>query len=829
MADEYINQELVVSILDKLNDTINEITADVTGQSTKLINNVLEQKKEEGFFDSLSLGDDSVHTVNIADDNVTDSKIKSTYENLITEITSNKTIDTSTGELIDSTDNYVTNFIQTRDGNGKLINDNLYVNKWDSGLLWVGYGNDKTTVVSTGIGGTGFTSFRRKIKGVSNPNIYYIRVVGYYSRCLENELIVTPTEFKSLDWLRLSQENFTTPIGMQSVKNNTARFKENNVIDININTEEETITFIANRNGSIYLNNTNPTVIVKDETQSITLKSSTTYVLVYNPNTTKVELLTYGASLPSCVILAYIYYYNANLVRLALCGNDNAITVYKNNIQQYDMLVGLLPMENSQETTTRIKEINVFDITIADGIMTLTAKRHGSAYINHKEKTICSKGDTLEVNPLTKNATYVLMYSMENNALKLIKHTDITEKCVILAYIYYYNANLVRLALCGNDNSISVFNNGVQVYDMQTEQSIFNHSANSKSDVWNDWTTATGKVGGGLTSLDKITAPVPFVFNSSIYSNNGMLVAKSGDTNTWNSYDNFLGGHMVQLFSKDKSYRGTLILDDRIDTLPVLAIQSWITYGSGHMAFGWVHLGADSAGRIDEVAIGKDTGVYFNPKVTINNTPTVMKAQEFITNMPMQYELNDDGTYKLDDNNQRVYSLGDTIDDKNVVQVNTDNDLYFHSATDNEWHKLNLDTEVNTINEGITTINSTLDTLNSSIETINNSISTINTELDTKDTEISTINETITSLTTEVNTLKTTTETLTSNLATLTSTVSDLSTELEDLKTLVGNPTENHKSNNITYDNSVSGLTATDVYSAINELKTMIDNLSTTP
>ena len=47
MAEEHINQELVVSILDDLDNKINQITADVTGQSTKLITSILEQKKNE--------------------------------------------------------------------------------------------------------------------------------------------------------------------------------------------------------------------------------------------------------------------------------------------------------------------------------------------------------------------------------------------------------------------------------------------------------------------------------------------------------------------------------------------------------------------------------------------------------------------------------------------------------------------------------------------------------------------------------------------------------------------------------------------------------------
>lgn len=352
---------------------------------------------------------------------------------------------------------------------------------------------------------------------------------------------------------------------------------------------------------------------------------------------------------------------------------------------------GQLNTYTTKNATTRFKEINVMDINIntTDNTISYNTKRTGSIYVNNTNPTIVKANQTKSV-PLKNSTTFVLAYNPITNSLNLDTYGYSLQTCIILAYIYYYNSNLVRLCLCGNDNSIAVYRDGTRLYDMQTEQSIFNHTANSKASVWNDWTTSTGKVGGGVTTLDKTTAPVPFAFNSSVYATNGMFVAKAGDTNTWNSYDNFLGGHMIQLFAKDKSYRGTFILDDRIDTLPVLAIQSWITCGSGHMAFGWVHLGADSAGRIDEVSKGKETGVYFNPKVTINNTPTIMKPQPLITTMPMQYELNEDGTYKLDSNNQKISKEAETIDGKDILQVNESNELCFHSAKDNKWYKINM-------------------------------------------------------------------------------------------------------------------------------------------
>ena len=67
-----------------------------------------------------------------------------------------------------------------------------------------------------------------------------------------------------------------------------------------------------------------------------------------------------------------------------------------------------------------------------------------------------------------------------------------------------------------------------------------------------------------------------------------------------------------------------------------------------------------------------------------------MKAQELITTMPMQYELNEDGTYKLDSNNQKISKEQETIEGKDILQVNENHELCFHSAKDNKWYKLNM-------------------------------------------------------------------------------------------------------------------------------------------
>ena len=746
MANENINQELVVSILDKLNDTINEITADVTGQSTKLITSILEQKKNDGYFSSIALGDNSVHENNIIDEAITNNKIKSTCDNLATNIIEDKTIDTSTGKLIDETGTYVTDFIQVRNADKSIIYDNLYVNKWKNNLLWVGYGYDKTTVVKSGLGGTG-TGLQRKITVRSFSSVYYVRIVGYTDLCLSSEFIVTDTEYKNIDWLKLDTTNFTNSLPSYLCNNNICTVKTDNSININIK-----------------------------------------------------------------------------------------------------------PLESDSETNK----------------VTLTTNKTVMAYVDNTSVKIANSGYTLTESLSTGN--YGLIYNLSTETIQIVKIDKISKlKCNIISYLYIYKQNAPSIYLLGNDSKINVTWTHT-VTDSSTDMDYEVSEKITDSNLDNVFThdiypTSKNWLNINRVGINKYATPYPFIFNSTVKAQGGMLVAQAGDCSMYNNMDNNLGGHVLQLWAKNDQYRATGILDERLpDNLPMFTLQTWITKGlsggSSNCAYGWIKLGTDDFKIVDEVKTSEKTGVYIHPKVSIFATPVIMEAKPLLSSMPIGYEVNEDGTYKLDEENHRVKidtsslnpntKLGEhyNISNKNILQVNNDNELYFHSAKDDMWHKINQDEEISSINSQIETINSsldnlnfsadntnnkidtinsTLDTLNTSIETINNSISTINTELDTKDTEISTINETITSLTTEVNTLKTTTETLTSNLATLTSTVSDLSTELEELKTLVGNPTENHKSNNITYDNSVSGLTATDVYSAINELKTMIDNLSTAP
>lgn len=186
-----------------------------------------------------------------------------------------------------------------------------------------------------------------------------------------------------------------------------------------------------------------------------------------------------------------------------------------------------------------------------------------------------------------------------------------------------------------------------------------------------------------------------------------MLVAQSGPASMYNNMDNNLGGHVLQLWAKNNEYRATGIIDERLpDNLPMFTLQSWITKGlsggSTSCAYGWIKLGTDDFKIVDEVKTTEKTGVYIHPKVSIFATPVIMEAKPLLQSMPIGYEVNSDGTYKLDENNKRVKidttgldpstKLGKHYDisNKNILQVNEDNELCFHSAKDNKWYKVNM-------------------------------------------------------------------------------------------------------------------------------------------
>lgn len=108
--------ELVLEIYDAdtvvttMNFTILVVESELNGD--------LSENTEEDSLAELILEENSIEGSSIKDESISSAKLSTSYTNLVTEITEDKTIDTSTGLLVDQEGSYVTNLIQVRDDNG---------------------------------------------------------------------------------------------------------------------------------------------------------------------------------------------------------------------------------------------------------------------------------------------------------------------------------------------------------------------------------------------------------------------------------------------------------------------------------------------------------------------------------------------------------------------------------------------------------------------------------------------------------------------------------------------------------------------------------------
>lgn len=368
-------------------------------------------------------------------------------------------------------------------------------------------------------------------------------------------------------------------------------------------------------------------------------------------------------------------------------------------------------------STLQLRGNNGFSITItpaegseADSIFELSTTGTVLAYLGTKA-TVIAKSDFKIIESVSTN-DYALIYNYKTSKVELVLISTLnTLKCAIICYIYIYKQSAVVPILCGNHNNIKItkitkatntdgktVNIETLCTDIVTKNNIFTHEVKPSAAEWND----VNRVG-----IDKYTTPYPFIANSTFKVAGGMLVAQAGECSMYNNMDNNLGGHVLQLWAKNNEYRATGIIDERLpDNLPMFTLQSWITKGlSGgatSCAYGWVKLGTDDFKIIDEAQTNEKTGVYIHPKVSIFATPLIMEAKPLLSSMPIGYEVNEDGTYKLDEEGKRIKidtsdldsntKLGKHYDisNKNILQVNEDNELCFHSAKDNKWYKVNM-------------------------------------------------------------------------------------------------------------------------------------------
>lgn len=527
------------------------------------------------------------------DDSVTFSKINSNMINLATEFTADKSIDKTTGELIDSPGSYVTNMIQIRDDNS-IIHKNIYINKWKStSLLWVGYGKDGTTVVKTGVGGTSTTKLRKVTVG-SFASIYYVRVVGYTDLCASSEFMVTDNDYKSLQWLSVDETNFTKPLPAYLCNSNICTLRSNDSLNVNIkvvydSTTDSTINITANKTVMAYVNNISTQIATSSFKLSQTINTSGDYALIYNIDAKAIQLvLTSKLADLKCAIIMYLYMYKQTTVMCYLLGNDSKVKV----------------------TWT------------------------------HK------------VQDTTKENTYV----------------EITE-----------------------------------VLTDKPLDNVFTHNITPSHANWND----INRVG-----VDRYVTPYPFIANSTFKVKGGMLVAENGLCSMYKGLDVGHGGHLFQGWAQNNQYRCTILNDNKMsDGLPVTAIQNWITKGLKHTtdcAYGWIHIGSDDFKIIDEVIDESDekVGLYVHPKVSIVGTPLLLEPKDLLETMPQGYEIASNGEFALDDNGMRIKKPMETIKGKNILQVDKNNRLCFHSATDNKWYKVPLEELVQSYNYTLETLNS---------------------------------------------------------------------------------------------------------------------------
>ena len=526
------------------------------------------------------------------DDSIIFSKINSNMTNLATEFTADKSIDKTTGQLIDSPGSYVTNMIQIRDDNG-IIHKNIYINYWkSSSLLWVGYGKDGTTVVKTGVGGTSTTKLRRVTVG-SFTSVYYVRVVGYTDLCASSEFMVTDGDYKSLQWLSVDETNFTKPLPAYLCNSNICTLRSNNSLNMNIqvvydSTTDSTITVTANKTVMAYVNNISTKIATSSFKLSQTISTSGDYALIYNIDAKAIQLvLTSKLADLKCAIIMYLYMYKQTTVSCYLLGNDAKIKV---------------------SWTHKVQDTS-------------------------KENTYVEITDILTDKPL--------------------------------------------------DN-------------------VFTHNITPTHPNWLD----INRVG-----VDKYKAPYPFIANSTFKVKGGMLVAENGLCSMYKGLDKGHGGHLFQGWAQNTQYRCTILNDNKMDDgLPVTAFQNWITKGLKHdtdCAYGWIHLGCDDFKIVDEVIDKSDEkmGLYVHPKVSIVGTPLLLEPKDLLETMPQGYEISSNGEFALDDNGMRIKKPMETIKGKNILQVNKNNQLCFHSATDNKWYKVPLEEFIQSYNYSLETLN----------------------------------------------------------------------------------------------------------------------------
>lgn len=379
-----------------------------------------------------------------------------------------------------------------------------------------------------------------------------------------------------------------------------------------------------------------------------------------------------------------------------------------------DNFLYALPSYLCNSNVARVKGCDLINVSVSPSsknsnyvdISVKTSEKYATVLCSENKVMSFSPSDLKDINTTVKSDYYALVLNKEH-MLEIIQCSQLSKirrrlLFIMLLWVSPYGTIVNYL---GNDRGINCTSTykikdtrqtGTTTYIELTEtptdkkvDDYFIHSINPINTNWD----LINEIG----SIDKFTTPYPFIMNSTIQTD-GMFVAQNGDCTINNTLDNGLGGNLFQGWNKSKEYRSNIVNDDRLnDNLPMTSIHSCIKQGIADdtdNAYGWVHIGSDnSLNIIDETIDTSDgkVGIYIHPKVSIVGTPLVMEAKPLLTSMPQGYEVDENGNYTIDGTtNKRIKLAQETIDGKNVLQVNESNELCFHSATDNKWYKINM-------------------------------------------------------------------------------------------------------------------------------------------
>ena len=334
--------------------------------------------------------------------------------------------------------------------------------------------------------------------------------------------------------------------------------------------------------------------------------------------------------------------------------------------------------------------------------ITLTTNKTVMGYVNNTTTQVASS--TFKLTKTVGTGDYVLIYNINLKRLQIISVTEILNyKCSVLMYLYIYKQASVMCYLLGNDSKIEVTwthkikdttkteETYVEVTEKITDKaddSVFTHNIKASDNSWN----MINRVG-----VDRYATPYPFIFNSTMKAQGGMLVAENGLCSMYKGLDKGHGGHLFQGWGQNNQYRCTILNDNRMsDNLPITVLQNWITKGlkaDTDCAYGWIHIGSDDFKIIDEVIDTDENskvGIYVHPKVSIIGTPLILEPKSLIETMPQGYQVDSNGDYVIGDDGKRVKLELETIEGKNVLQVNENNELCFHRGDTNKWYKVNM-------------------------------------------------------------------------------------------------------------------------------------------